>query len=168
MSLTLHDVSIPVFIRAFENLSRILDKGQAFAAEKGIPEAELLEARLYEDMGNLIFQVQRASDTAKFAAIRIGQLDPLAMADDETSFAELQARIRRTVDFLKSVPADAINSREDAEIELKLRTGPRLFSARDYALQFALPNFFFHVTTAYDLLRHKGVPVGKPDFLWGI
>ena len=165
MSLSLYDISVPVFLRAFRNLSDILEKGRAFADEKGIPHSELLEARLYPDMAPLTGQIQRASDTAKFTAIRVAQVENVSMADTETSFDELQAQIAATVAFLEKVPAKAIEERETAEIVLKLGPLSKTFTAPEYLLVFALPNFFFHITTAYDILRYKGVPVGKLDFI---
>ena len=165
MTLSLYDVTIPVFIRAFGILSRNLAKAKAFAEEKGMAHEELLNARLIDDMYPLTAQVQRASDTARFLAVRVAQQEAVPMADNETSFDELQARIKATVDYLKAVPADAFAGRETAEIEFK--AGPRTFNfaGRDYVLGFALPNFYFHATTAYAILRHKGVPLGKFDFL---
>ncbi|MDQ8756973.1 DUF1993 domain-containing protein [Sphingosinicella sp. LHD-64] len=165
MPLSLYDVTIPVFIRSFGNLSAILDKGRAFADAEGLPHGELLEARLIADMHPLTSQVQRASDSSKFVAVRVAQVEAPAMEADETSFDDLQARIARTVDFLKSVPAGSMDGREDAEVELRTPNTHLTFTARDYVLGFALPNFFFHVTTAYDILRHKGVPLGKMDFI---
>jgi hypothetical protein len=164
MPLSLYDITIPVFIRAFGNLSKILDKAKAFADEKGMPHDELLNARLIDDMYPLTAQVQRASDTARFLAVRVGQHEAVPMADTEASFDELQARIKATVDYLKAVPADAFAGRETAKIEFK--TGPRTlnFTGRDYVIGFAIPNFYFHATTAYAILRHKGVPLGKFDF----
>jgi uncharacterized protein len=165
MFLSLYDISVPVFLRAFRNLSDILEKASAFADEKGIPHSELLEARLFSDMAPLTAQIQRASDTAKFTAIRVGQVENVPMADTETSFDDLQARIAATVAFLDKVPPKAMERRETAEIVLKLGNLSKTFTAREYLLAFVLPNFFFHVTTAYDLLRHKGVPIGKLDFI---
>ena len=165
MSLSLYDVTVPVFIRAFGNLSENLEKGRAFADENSIPHAELLEARLFPDMAPLTAQIQRASDAAKLAAVRVGQVETVAMADNETSFDELQARIAATVAFLKSVPADSMDGREQAEVVVITPSNSMTFTARDYVLGFAIPNFFFHVTAAYALLRHKGVPLGKLDFL---
>ncbi len=165
MSLSLYDVSIPVFIRAFGNLSKNLEKAEVFADERGMPHEELLNARLIDDMFPLTAQVQRASDTARFLAVRVGQQEAVPMADNEASFDALQARIKATVDYLKAVPADAFTGRETAEVEFK--AGPRTFNftGRDYVLGFAIPNFYFHATTAYAILRHKGVPLGKFDFL---
>jgi len=165
MSLSLYDVSIPVFIRALNNLSAILDKAVAFADEKGIPHSDLLEARLYEDMAPFTAQVQRASDASRFTAGRVGQIEIAPVEDTETSFADLKARIAATVTTLEAVPETSMDGREQAEIELKTPNGSMHFSGQNYVLGFSLPNFFFHVTTAYDLLRHKGVPIGKLDFL---
>ncbi|PYE90431.1 DUF1993 domain-containing protein [Phyllobacterium leguminum] len=165
MSLSLYDITVPVFLRAFANLSEILEKGRAFAEEKGIPHADLLEARLFPDMAPLTAQIQRASDTAKFAAVRVAQVETVSMEDSEVSFDDLQARIAKTVAFLKAVPAHAMDGREEAEVELRTSQGSKTFTARDYVLGFAIPNFYFHVTTAYDILRHKGVPLGKLDYL---
>jgi hypothetical protein len=167
MATELYDLTIPVFLRGFASMAAFLDKGRAHADAAGISHAELLETRLFEDMKPLPYQVQRASDAAKFVAVRLGQVETVPMEDDEASFADLQDRIARTVAFLQTVPAAAINGREDAEIVIKLPN--RSFEMRgiDYVLGFAIPNFYFHMTTAYALLRHKGVPLGKMDFLGG-
>jgi len=164
----LHVLMAPVFVRALTNLDKILDKGRAYAAEKGIDEQELLDARLIEDMGNLISQVQRASDSAKGCMVRVGGVENVVMEDNEASFDDLKARIAKTIDFVKSVPAEAVDGKEDAEVVLKFPNGEFKFAGRDYVLGFVQPNFYFHVTTAYALLRMKGVPVGKMDFLGGI
>lgn len=168
MSLSLYDVSVPVFVRSLGALSAFLDKGRRFADEKGMPHAELLEAKLYDDMAPLTAQVQRASDAAKFTAVRMAQVDNVAMEDKEASFDDLQARIAATIAFLNGVPADAMDGREEAEVVLQTPNRAFTFNGRDYVQTFAIPNFFFHVTTAYALLRTKGVPVGKMDFLGGI
>ena len=168
MATQLYDLTVPVFLRGFHAMSGFLAKGEAFAAEKGIDPAELLNARLIEDMGPLTSQVQRASDSAKFTAVRIGGIENVAMPDEEASFADLQARIAKTVAFLNSVPREAIDGKEDAPVELKTPTRTMQFTGSSYVLGFVLPNFYFHVTTAYALLRHKGVPIGKMDFLGGV
>lgn len=165
MTLSLYDVSVPVFIRAFGNMSDFLEKGQAFADEKDIAHADLLEARLFSDMAPLTTQIQRASDTAKLVAVRVGERDNVAMEDDEASFDDLQARIAATIAFLKTVPPESMEGRDEAEVEIRTPKVTMNFTARHYILHFALPNFFFHVTTAYALLRHKGVPLGKMDFI---
>ena len=165
MSLSLYDISVPVFIRAFGNLSEILRKAERFADEKGMAHKELLEARLIEGMYPLPAQVQRASDTAKFVPVRVAQLENVPMTDDEVTFADLHARIEKTVTFLKSVDPASMEGRDEAEVVLKTRTGSTTFTARSYVLGFAIPNFYFHVTTAYAILRHKGVPIGKMDYI---
>lgn len=163
--LSLYDVSVPLFLRALRNLDAILDQGAAWAAEQGRPESVLTEARLIEDMQPLTAQVQRASDAAKFVCARIGGIEVPAMADDEQTIAELKARIAKTIAVLDGVPRDAFDGKEDVPVELKTRRATMLFTARSYLLDFALPNFFFHVTTAYALLRQAGVPIGKMDYI---
>jgi len=167
MPLSLYDVSIPVFITALGNLSHNLRKGEAYAAEHGIAEEELTTARLYPDMLPLTGQIQRASDTSRFVAVRVGQTEPRPMADNEVSLADLQARIAATIDYLSAVAPESMDGRENATVSFK--AGPRTldFTGTSYILGFALPNFYFHVTTAYAILRHKGVPLGKMDFLAG-
>ena len=165
MSISLYEITVPVMISAFDNMSKFLDRGRAYADEKGIPHSALLEARLADDMMTLVQQVQRASDTARLAAVRVGRVNNIDMPDRETTFEDLQARITATVSFLKGVPPTAFEGREDAEVVAEFATGKRVFTGRSYLLGFTLTNFFFHVTTAYDLLRHSGVPIGKLDFL---
>jgi hypothetical protein len=168
MALSLYDVSVPIFIRSLRNLSAILEKGRSFADEKGLPHSALLEARLIDDMSPLTSQIQRASDSAKFVAVRVGGIEGVVMEDNEASFDDLQARIAATIALLETVRGDMMDGREEDQVTLKTPNRSIEFKARDYVLHFALPNFFFHVTTAYDLLRHKGVPIGKTDFLGGI
>lgn len=162
---SLYDVTIPAFLRGFATLSAILEKGRAHAAEQSWDESELTQARLIEDMAPLTAQVQRCSDTAKGLAVRIGQVENVAMADEEVTLDDLQARIEKTVQFLREVPREAFEGREDATVVLPTPSGDIPFTARDYAIGFAIPNFYFHLTTAYDLLRMKGVPIGKLDYL---
>jgi len=167
MTTQLYDLTIPAFLRGFASMAAFLEKGRAHADEHGIAHEDLLQARLIEDMHPLIYQVQRASDAAKLFTVRVAQVENVPMADEETSFADLQARITRTTDFLKSVPAEAINGREADEITITLPQRTLHFTGLDYATGFALPNFYFHETMTYALLRMKGVPIGKRDFLGG-
>ena len=167
MATQLYDLTVPVFLRGFASMAAFLEKGRAHADEHGIAHEEMLQARLIEDMHPLVSQVQRASDAAKLATVRLAQVENVPMEDSETSFADLQDRIARTVAFLKSVPADAINGREDAEITVVLPNNTLRFTGLAYAQGFALPNFYFHETMTYALLRMKGVPIGKRDFLGG-
>jgi hypothetical protein len=168
MATDLHTLTAPVFIRALTSLDAILDKGRAFAVDQRIAEQDLLEARLVDDMGNLVRQIQLASDAAKGCLVRVGNLENVVMEDNEVSFDDLKARIARTIDFAKSVTPEALNGREGEEVVLKFPQGELKFVALAYVLGFATPNFYFHVTTAYDILRMKGVPIGKRDFLGGI
>lgn len=168
MASELHDISIPAFMRGFKAMAAFLEKARGWAAENGGSDDTLLSARLYPDMAPLTGQVQRASDAAKFAAARLAGIEAPSMADTEASFDELLARIAATVTFLESVPAESINGREDADIEVKTGRGSFQFKGRAYLLGFALPNFYFHVTTAYAILRHNGVPLGKMDYLGGM
>ncbi len=161
-------MTVPVFTRALRNLSAFLDKGRAFADGQGIPHADLLEARLFPDMAPLIAQIQRASDTAKGTLVRVGGVPNAAFPDDEASFEDLQGRIARTIAFLEAAPADALTGKEDATVLFETASRSVTFTGLSYVQHFALPNFFFHVTTAYALLRHKGVPVGKMDFLGSV
>jgi hypothetical protein len=165
MSLSLYEITVPVMIAGLGNMSKFLERGRAYADEKGIAHVKLLNARLADDMMSLVEQVQRASDTAKRAAVRVGLVDNIAMPDHETTFDDLQARISATVSFLERVPPTAFEPQADAQLVVQLPGGDRVFTGRSYLLGFALPNFFFHITTAYDLLRHLGVPIGKRDFL---
>ena len=167
MATTLYDLTVPTFIGNLENLAKILAKGEAFAAEKGMDPAELLDARLIDDMGTLISQIQRASDSAKGVPVRFG-FENIAMPDEEVSFTDLQTRIARTTAYLKTVPRDALDGKEDATVTLATPNRSFDFTGIGYVQNFALPNFYFHVTTAYALLRMRGVPIGKMDFLGGI
>jgi uncharacterized protein len=168
MATELYDLSVPAFLRGFKAMAAFLEKARAYADEQGIAHADLLTARLYDDMAPLTSQIQRASDAAKFAASRLAGIEPPAMPDTEASFDDLQARIAATVAFLNSVAPEAVNGREDADVELKTPSRSFHFKGRGYLLGFALPNFYFHMTTAYAILRHNGVPLGKMDYIGGM
>jgi hypothetical protein len=167
MSLTMYSSSVPVFLAYLKNLSNILKKGADYAAEKKIDEKVLTGARLFPDMFPLTRQVQIACDVAKGCGARLGGIEVPKYDDNEVSFAELQARIEKTVNFLKSIPEASINGSEQKQI--KLQAGPReLEFVGDFFLRnWALPNVYFHITTTYNILRHNGVPIGKMDFLGG-
>jgi hypothetical protein len=167
MSFTIYDASVPPLIRSLQNLSKILDKAvtQAKAQDKDLNA--LLEARLAPDMFAFTRQIQIASDSAKGCGARLAGIEAPAMADTESSFPELQARIAKTIDFLNSLKPEQLAGAEDREITLKFPQGEMKFSGRDFLTGFALPNFYFHVTTAYALLRHKGIEIGKMDYLGG-
>lgn len=160
---SLYKITVPVFTRALRNLDHLLAK----AADAGMDEQSLLEARLAPDMLPFTRQVQIACDTAKLAVTRLAQAEPRPMADDETSLADLRTRIARTVDYLNEADPAAFEGREDAEITLKFPNLEMTFTGLSLITDFTLPNFFFHVTTAYGLLRMKGVQIGKMDYLAG-
>lgn len=161
MPFALHEASAPVFIHSLQNMSAWLDKA---LAEK--PESELIDARLAPDMRPLPAQFQMASDSAKNAVARLCGIEAPAMPDTEASFAELKERCAKTVAFIESVPPAAYAGAEERAVELKFPNGMGYgFTGSAYLTGFALPNFFFHVTTAYAILRAAGVSLGKPDFL---
>jgi len=162
MSLSLYDASVPGFIGHLKTLSKLLAKGLAHVEND---DSKLIHARLAEDMGDLIFQIQRVSDTAKGLAVRIGGAENVALEDNETDFSALSLRINRTIEILDALPSTSTDGKESSEIVMKTQTGERRFSGKDYVLHFAIPNFYFHFVTAYDILRKEGVPVGKGDYL---
>jgi hypothetical protein len=168
MSLSLYDVTIPALVRGLGILSTYLDKAAAFATDLGIEPSVLINARLAPDMQPFGAQVQRASDTAKGAVTRLSGTVAPAFADTETTFEQLQERIANTIAFLQSVPADQYDGAEERVVELKFRTGAVTLTGTSYALGFLLPNFYFHLTTAHDILRHNGVKVGKLDYIGAV
>ncbi|WP_034296668.1 DUF1993 family protein [Herbaspirillum sp. RV1423] len=165
MSLSMHQVSVPVFIRSLNVLSALLDKAVAHIEEDKLDPESILTARLFEDMYPLTAQIQRASDAAKFGAARLAAVQPPSFADEETTFPQLQERIAKTIAFLEELKPEQIDGSEDREIVMKLRDREVRLTGQSYLFTFALPNFLFHVTTAYDILRHKGVKIGKLDYL---
>lgn len=167
MSTALYDLTAPIFIQGLSNLAGVLKKGALFAEEQGIASASLVDARLFSDMAPLSSQIQRASDAAKGCIVRLSGVENVGFEDNEASFDQLEARIAKTIAFLETVPRDAIDGREDTAITLEAPNRSFHFTGLDYVLRFAQPNFYFHVTTAYAILRHKGVPVGKMDYLGG-
>lgn len=165
MPLTMYALTVPAFTRGFTALNGLLGKAEAFADDRGMPLAELFDARLAPDMLPLSGQIQRASDTAKNAIGRLTTLEAPRLPDDEQDFAALHERIARTVAFIETVKPEDLDGSDAREITLNFPNLKVTFSGADYLLQFVLPNFYFHVTTAYDILRHKGVPIGKADFI---
>jgi uncharacterized protein len=165
MTLSMYQASTPRFVNMLNNLSAILDKAQAHAEAKKIEPAALTAFRLYPDMFALTRQVQIACDAAKGAVARLAGVDIPKHEDTEQSFADLKARIAKTVAFIQSVPASKIDGSEERSVTLKLRGQDTTFKGADYLLGFAWPNFYFHVTTVYNILRHNGVELGKRDFL---
>jgi hypothetical protein len=163
MTISMYQASAPVFTRALRALHGLLEKAEA----SGLAASELIEAKLAPDMFNLAGQVQRASDSSKLAVARLSGVAAPAMADEETTIEELKARIKATIDWIESVPKEAFEGAETREVKFQAGPFPLEFTGLSYLLGFAIPNFFFHVTTAYGLLRMKGVEIGKRDFLAG-
>lgn len=164
--LSMYQASVPVFLRALRNLRHVLEKGEAHARGRGEDPAALLQARLYEDMLPLVRQVQIATDTAKFGAARLAGVESPRFEDVETTFDELYARLDAIADYLRTFDEAALQGSETRAVTLSTRTrGDLHFDGRGYLLGHALPNLFFHVTTAYAILRHHGVPLGKLDYL---
>lgn len=164
MSVTMYSLSIPVFRKSLSNLSTILDKASAYAQERKIDPAALLEARLYPDMFTLTRQVQLASDFAKGGAARLAGEAPPKFDDVEVGFDQLKERIARTIALLDSFGPARLDGSEDRVIEIKTPTRTLRFTGLELLTELSLPNFFFHVTTAYAILRHNGLPIGKEDF----
>src|SRR4051812_1183330 len=154
MSLTMYDASVTVFLHNLKQLSHLLDKGLAHAKATGIDPATLVAAKLAEDMRPLSFQIQSASDASKLAVVRLTGTPGPSFPDDEASFEDLQARIAKTRDYLQSVPREAFAGAEERAFTMKAGGNEVAFTGQPYLLHFALPNFFFHVTTAYAILRN--------------
>ena len=168
MTISMYQASVPVFQRMLGALDKILDKAATYAEERKIDPAVLVGARLYPDMFPLSRQVQIATDHAKGAPARLAGLPVPSYEDTEKTFPELKARIAKTLAFIAAFGPEQIDGSEGRDISLK--AGPRelSFKGQEYLLFFALPNFYFHTTTAFGILRHNGVPIGKLDFLGGV
>jgi uncharacterized protein len=165
MSITMHSASVPILVRMLGNLGTWLDKAEAHAQAKKFDAAVYLGARLAPDMLPFTKQIQIACDGAKFGVSRLAGIDAPKFDDTETSIAELRERVRATIEFVKSVPASKIDGSEDKDVIIPRRDGPVTMKGEAYLKHYMLPNFFFHVTTAYALLRHNGVDLGKSDYL---
>lgn len=165
MSLTMYQASIPNFIRMLGNLSSILAKAVDQIEAKKIDPAVFINARLALDMYPLSRQIQIATDMAKGCAARLAGIDVPSYADNETTFAELQSRIAKTIAFLQSINADQIDGSEERKVTLKLRGNEISFLGQPYLFNFVIPNFYFHITTAYAILRHNGIDIGKMDYV---
>ena len=165
MTLSMYQASVPAFIRALNNLAAILEKGAAHAQARKIDESVLLNSRLFPDMFPLVRQVQIATDTARSGAGRLAGVDFPSYEDKESTFAELAQRIRNTVGFLESLQPAQIDGGEDKTITWQSRSSSKSMQGQPYLMNHLLPNVHFHVTTAYNILRHNGVEVGKKDFL---
>jgi hypothetical protein len=166
MNISMYQASVPRFVNMLGNLSRILDKAQAYATQKAFDGAVLADSRLYPDMLPLTSQVQIACDTAKGAVARLAGIDIPVHEDFERTLPELKARIAKTIAFIESVRPDEVDGSEEREIVIRRGDEELRFTGLQFLLGRALPNFYFHVTTAYAILRHNGVAIGKRDYLY--
>ncbi|KAJ4419959.1 hypothetical protein N0V82_004674 [Gnomoniopsis sp. IMI 355080] len=162
---SLYNQSIPVLIKYLNNLSAILGKGKSFADEKGIKHEEVIGFRLVPDMRGLDYQVQSCCNTAKFLAARVGGAENVFFEDNEKTFDELTARITNTIELLKNVDPKGFGGKEDKEVLMESKMGTFRFTGQRYVSEFAIPNFHFHLSTAYCILRHQGVPLGALDYM---
>ncbi len=165
MALSIHAASVSVYVQMLTALDRILDKAVAYAAARKIAPEVLLGARLFPDMLPFTRQVQSATDHARNSAARIAGAEPMRLEFTETTFEELKSRIARTVAYMQGLDVAAFEGAESRMINFTQRGQDVTSTAGEYFLRVALPNFFFHVTTAYDILRHNGLDIGKRDFL---
>lgn len=165
MSLSIYAHSPAQFVRGLQNLSSLLQKGEQFLHEKQLAESTLLEARLAPDMFPLLRQVQITCDMAKGAAARLSGQEVPVMPDNEASFAELHQRIEKTIAYLQRFQSHDFADADGRAIKLQSKSREFSFTAEGYLLTFAIPNFYFHLTTAYAILRHQGVELGKMDYL---
>jgi uncharacterized protein len=166
MSISMHSASVPIFVRMLTNVAAWLDKASAYAQAKQFDVSVLLGSRLYPDMLPLTSQVQIVCDTAKFCVARLAAGEAPKFDDTAKSIEELKSRIARTIDYLQSVPAAQVDGSEARAVNVPRRgKEPLQFTGEAYLKHFALPNFFFHATTAYAILRHNGVEVGKADYI---
>jgi uncharacterized protein len=168
MAFSMYTASVPVFQHMLRNLSHILDKGEASAQARKFEPAVLTTSRLAPDMLPFTRQILIACDAAKNGVARIAGIEAPKFEDNESTFAELKARIQKTLAFLETVPAAKLEGTETREVTFPVgRDATRTMSSQAYLTTWVLPNFFFHVTTAYAILRHNGVDLGKADYLAG-
>jgi hypothetical protein len=166
MTVSMYTVSIPVFIQHLNGLNTVLDKAASWAAARKVNETDLLNMRLSPDMFNLARQVRAATDHALNAAARLSGKEPLKFVNDETTIPQLKDRIAKTIDYLKSIKQSEIDGTEGKDISITFPSGQtRQFTGQNLLLGNSLPNFYFHATTAYDILRQCGVEIGKRDFM---
>lgn len=164
MSISMYTLSVGVFTRMLTNLQGVLAKAETYAAERKFSPDTYLSMRLAPDMRPFSFQIQSATDRAKLFTARVAGQDAPSWPDDEASWEQIKARLQKGIDYLAAFKPEQLDGSEQKLITLPTRGGDVQVSAEDYLLKNALPNFYFHVTTAYDLLRHAGVPIGKRDF----
>jgi uncharacterized protein len=165
MPISMYQASIPACLQMLSSLSGVLDKAGTHAAARKIEPSVLLNARLYPDMFPLVRQIQLTADFAKGIGARLAGIEPPKYPDTETTIDELKARLAKTADFLKGLKPAQIDGSETREITIPIPGQPITFNGQSYLVNFGLPNLFFHATTAYDILRHCGIEIGKRDYL---
>ncbi len=165
MTISMYQAGVPTIVRALNNLATVLEKADQHAAAKKIEPTAFVGARLYPDMFALAKQVQIASDISKGGAARLAQVEPPAFEDNETTFPQLIERLKKTVAFLETLKPEQIDASEARTITWSTRTATKSMQGMPYLLNHVLPNVFFHCATAYNILRHNGVELGKQDFL---
>ena len=165
MTISMYQASVPTFIRMLDNLAAILEKAAAHAEAKKIDPAVLVGSRLFPDMSPLVKQVQSATDAAMGGAARLAGLEPPAFEDNEATFADLVARVRKTVAYLQTLEPGQIDGSEDRTVTWKTRSATKSMQGMPYLLNHVLPNLYFHITTTHGILRHNGVEIGKGDYL---
>lgn len=165
MTCSMYQATVPVFTRMLTNLSAILQKAEHYAETKNIDPSVLINARLAPDMFSLGRQIQICSDAAKGCAARLAQIEIPSFLDKETTFPEFHDRLTKTISFLKTISESQFAGCEDRQISLKVASQEMAFRGQDFAFHFALPNFYFHMSMAYAILRHNGLDIGKVDFL---
>jgi hypothetical protein len=164
----MYDAAVPGMVRSLKNLEAILDKAAAYAERKKVDPAVLMGSRLAIDMLPFSTQIHRATETARGGAARLAQVDSPSFPDEDKTVADLKHRLARTIAFLESLPTEKFIGAEDRTITQKLGGNDVTLAAKQYLFGFMIPNFYFHVTTAYAILRHNGVEIGKIDFIRGI
>ena len=165
MPFSIYQASVPVYIRRLKALSTILDKAAAYAAQRKIDPAVLIQARLYPDMLPLARQVQIACSHAMRGAARLTRAEPTSVEDKATSFDDLKALIAKALEFLNGVDAKKMEGMDEIEVTFPVGDRTMTLKGGDYLLHFSMPHFYFHVTTAYDILRNNGLEIGKADFM---
>ncbi len=165
MNISMYQASVPAFVRGLTSLKTILERAAAHAQAKKIDDVVFVNDRLYPDMLPLSRQVQIASDFARGTSARLAGVEPPPIEDNEKTFSELIARVDKSLDYVKTFTAAQIDGSEGRQITRPVRGQPKTFTGLDYLRQSSLPNFYFHMTTAYAILRHNGVEVGKADFI---
>jgi len=168
MPLSMYQASVPAYTQMLKSLSAVLKKGESHCEAKKIDPSVFVTARLYPDMAPLSRQIQIATDQVKGGLARLAGSEPPSWPDTETTFADLQARIQKALDYAAGIKPEQVDGSENKDVKLKVGPNEMTFKGQQFLINFSLPNFYFHVVTAYDILRHNGVEIGKRDFMGGI